>query len=167
MHRVLSCLQAGPRFSRRVQRKRQPRLQLKSLLFVRFAKHIGCVSLPRDETSVFVSAFSEYPVLSSICNTSVNWGAGLTSLLAYKDVLISEFRRMGLIKLPVELRIVKFLPAPTFERNFHGIAFWSGSVFDLILFILVDLILWDPLQMSEYKDVQFLPQFILQSSNQT
>lgn len=31
------------------------------LAFVRFAKHIGCVSLPRDDTFVFVLAFSEYP----------------------------------------------------------------------------------------------------------
>lgn len=87
----VSCFPAGSRFSRKVQRKWQPRLELKCLCFSdSLNSSVVQASCETTRLSLFWRSLRA-PILSFIWHTSVNWGTRLTSLLVYKDLLIPEF----------------------------------------------------------------------------
>ncbi len=90
------------------------------------------------------------PILSSIWHTSVNWGTCLTSLLVYRDVLISEFIfakwQPSLIGFSLTLNVfitcqhikmhdsgwlsLRCMCVLTFERNFSPQSFEKNKVFN-------------------------------------
>lgn len=126
--------------------------------FVRLAKRISCVSLPWDDRSVFVLAFSEWPCIVFYLQhiSKLRYKFDVTACI--QRLLISALKRMRQTKLPKEPWFVKCLSFdPWKEFIWHCVLKWK--IWTNYLYYRESHTLRAMSNTCQYKDIWFSVQF--------